>query len=58
MGLSRPWNTRWTPASSVWSTRRRHVVHFKAEQVGKTAFYMARWQTARGHTGPWGLVRQ
>lgn len=37
-------------------TRPRQVVHFKPEQIGKTAFYMARWQTARGEAGPWGAL--
>ena len=37
-------------------SRTPHAVDFKAEQVGKTAFYYARWQTATGETGPWSPV--
>jgi hypothetical protein len=37
-------------------TRSQHVVEFKPAQVGKTAFYFARWQNATGETGPWSQV--
>ncbi len=37
-------------------SRRRHVVEFRREQIGATAFYYARWQTATGETGPWSAV--
>ncbi len=37
-------------------TRQPYAVDFEAEQIGKTAFYYARWQTPTGKTGPWSPV--
>ena len=38
-------------------SRQPYVVRsFKTEQVGKKAFYFARWQNATGATGPWSAV--
>jgi len=36
----------------------RHIrkVNFLAEDVGKRAYYSARWQTATGLTGPWSVM--
>jgi hypothetical protein len=37
-------------------TRQTYTVEFKPQQVGKKAFYYARWQIATGDTGPWSAV--
>jgi hypothetical protein len=37
-------------------SRQPYTVDFKADQIGKTAFYFARWQTMTGDTGPWSAV--
>jgi hypothetical protein len=34
-------------------SRQPYAVDFKASQIGQTAHYYARWQTATGETGPW-----
>lgn len=36
-------------------TRQPVRVEFKPEQVGKRVHYFARWQNAKGETGPWSL---
>jgi hypothetical protein len=37
-------------------TRQTYTVEFQPQQVGKKAFYYARWQIATGDTGPWSAV--
>ena len=37
-------------------SKQPYAVDFKAEQVGQTAHYYARWQTLTGETGPWSQV--
>lgn len=37
-------------------TRQPFVVNWAAGDVGKTAYYYARWQNAKGEVGPWSLV--
>ena len=37
-------------------SKRSHVVEFRHSQIGRTAFYFARWQTPTGETGPWSAV--
>jgi hypothetical protein len=34
-------------------TRSPHTTEFRGEDVGKTAYYMARWTNRRGQPGPW-----
>jgi hypothetical protein len=34
-------------------TRTPYVVEFEAADAGKTAYYMLRWISTRGETGPW-----
>ena len=34
-------------------TRTPYVVRFDAADAGKTAYYMLRWMSTRGETGPW-----
>lgn len=37
-------------------TRQPYRMDFAAADVGKTAYYFARWQTATGLVGPWSQV--
>lgn len=37
-------------------TRQGQAVDFKPAQMGQSAFYYGRWQTATGDTGPWSQV--
>jgi hypothetical protein len=34
-------------------TRTPYTVEFEAADAGKTAYYMLRWISPRGETGPW-----
>ncbi len=48
-----------TPMTSDFMTlltRSAMTVNFQQADVGKTAYYFGRWQTAAGLVGPWGLM--
>jgi hypothetical protein len=45
-----------TSRFQAFVTKQPYMMDFEAADVGKTAFYYARWQTRTGQVGPWSQV--